>query len=66
MTGKPIPRSAPTIDADSFQYATICQSEDYTVVLISTSVQQLAAAWRAFTKTKLDPSKVDKVTILPA
>lgn len=65
MTQSQLLKAAPTINADAFRFATVYQSEDLTVVLAAASMQQLAAAWRSLAQSKLDPSKVDKIEILP-
>lgn len=65
MTQAQLLKSSPTINAGSFKYATVYQSEHITVVIAAPSIQQLAAAWRTIAQSKLDPSKVDKIEILP-
>jgi len=54
------------IQPEAFTYATVCENADFTVILAAESMQQLAAAWRALTESKLNPSRVDKIEILPA
>lgn len=58
-------KASPTINVGAFRFATIYQSEHITVVIAAPSIQQLAAAWRTIAQSKLDPSKVDKIEILP-
>ena len=54
------------IQPEAFTFATICENEDFTVILVAESMQQLAAAWRTLTESKLNTAKVDKIEILPA
>lgn len=65
MTQAQLLKASPTINAESFRFASVYQSEHITVVIAAASIQQLAAAWRTIAQSKLDPSKVDKIEILP-
>lgn len=49
--------------SECFTYATVFVSEQFSVVLVGETMQQLAAAWRALAGSKLDTSKVNQVRI---
>lgn len=55
------------IQPNAYTYATVIddEKEEYSVVLVAASMQQLAHAMRVLAKMKLNPALVDKVEVLP-
>lgn len=65
---KPAPPEPPLPAPSAFRYSIVWQDPDgeLAFVIVAASMADLARAWRLTAKTKLDPSKVDTVTLTSA